>query len=675
MTRDSIPLSLLSSYGNEFSDKKPLNPGIDDYAESKSPPYPSNTRTAQVSFERNEQQQETGSARRHHVFRFWPWEAGSVALALGLIAATYSILSRYDRERVPDWPFSINLNTLVSLISTIMRAAMLVGITEVISQTKWDWFTQRRPLSHLQYFDQASRAVSGAVTLLFVAPTSFLGVLGALVAILSLGMGPFTQQAVKTVPCVYPREEIKASLPLAHFVPGSSSFYRIGAGLYEAQVDMKGAMINGIVNPTGNDSAIVATCPTGNCTFPSYSSIGMCSSCIDTTSLVSVSGSDEQRNLTLPNQLWVSPSSDRAYLNVAADNMSYASSLFSPEFAAVSNAALANITVLALTNTSCTNNMGTLKCPVTSSYGGETGYVATSCSLYPCLKNYEARLENGFLAETVISTEPAPLNLVEAGTDVTTLNPLANYTALKTPCLLDGEWYDLSNFQDVPTTPGREFAGINVDGANYTAPNECLYKMVFMYGSALKSFMVNDLFKGACTWNSRQADSIACGDKWWLSPLYQDKQASFATLSKTFDQFATVMTNKFRTTGVSNYDDTTPEIVRGLAVEMTVCTAFEWEWLLMPTFLVAVTAALLIITIVQNRRDHNQPVWKSSVLPLLFHGFGQPHDGPRAAMDLDQLAAAAANTQARFQSGADAGFVDISTIRRRDGDAGIDSLR
>ncbi|KAL7629752.1 hypothetical protein AAE478_001275 [Parahypoxylon ruwenzoriense] len=622
--------------------KELLVPKADTCSRVDSSLYDFDPKSAQGMAKPYEDPEETTElGRRHHVFRFWPWELGSVFVAFSLVVATYAILLHFNGQRVPEWPFSINLNTLIALISTIMRSAMLVGVAEVISQTKWAWFSRPRPLSHFQYFDAASRSISGSIGLLFVAPTSLFGVLCALITVLSLGIGPFTQQAIKTVGCLQTHAGLNASLPLAHFVPGDGTYYRVASGVYELQIDMKGTMLNAIVNPTGNDLAIIPTCPTGNCTFArhdgiTHSSIGMCSSCIDTTSLISGPGSEYYANYTLPNGMWISPASDMAHLNVGTDNLTWASSVFTAETASVAGLALANVTILSITTETCSNNGGILDCPIPKSFGGPLGFVATSFSLYPCLKNYNAMMERGILSERVVSTQTAPANRVEANISANSYSPYLNYTALQRPCFIDGEWYDLSNVSGVPQREGREFVSINVDGTNYTTPSECLYKMMQPYAYALSALMTSELFPGSCSYNARQGNAILCGRKWWLSGLYHNKKASFDTLRTAFDQFATAVTNRFRTTGSSNYDARVHEVLEGVVNKVTVCTVFQWQWLLMPTLLVIVTATIMVAVLMQNLHNHKQPVWKSSMLPLLYYGFGSHRGDPnlRPAMDL-----------------------------------------
>ncbi|KAI1336604.1 hypothetical protein F5Y15DRAFT_408460 [Xylariaceae sp. FL0016] len=657
-------------------------------------PYNSSLPQSPVPFDSSHnthQQPYVVSGRKHHVFRHWIWETLSLIVALGLIAAIFSILAHFDSHILPNWPFSININTLIALLSTIMRAAMLVAVASILGQVKWTWFSQTRTLNRMQDFDSASRSILGSIKLLWVAPGSFLGVLAALTTILSLAVGPFTQQAIKTISCPQPVDDTNGSLPIAHFVPASGGYYRIAAGLWEVEVDMKGAMINGIVNPTGNDSAIVATCPTGNCTFPvhngiTHSSIGMCSSCIDTTSLVVgrestlVEGLNGTTNFTLPNGMWVSPLSDMVYLNAAADDLDWASSLFDSDFAEVAHSALVNTTVLTLSTAPCSNDTktGVLTCPhnITSGYStrGHIDYVATSCAMYPCLKNYNATMEGGVLIEDIVSTQVAPANWVEANGSADGFTGAAsNFTALKTPCQVDDAWYDLSNLSSIPQIPGRDFVGINVNGTNYTAPNECLYKMLWLYGEALYSFIGTDLFDGQCTYDSRQGEKLLCNDAWWLAPLYNNQRADFGTLNTAVQRFTTALTNKLRTTGTDSAGNV-GEVVKGRVFETTVCTSFDWRWLLMPLLLVVITAAMMIVMVGQNLMDKRQPVWKSSLLPALFYGPGLEPRGAQPAMDLDELASQAAGTKVRFRNGEGAGFEIHPSQQRMERDIDMDSL-
>jgi hypothetical protein len=62
--------------------------------------------------------------------------------------------------------------------------------------------------------------------------------------------------------------------------------------------------------------------------------------------------------------------------------------------------------------------------------------------------------------------------------------------------------------------------------------------------------------------------------------------------------------------------------------------------------------------ILQSYKKPEQPVWKTSLLPLLFYGpqHGLPPNEPTPVPDLDDLDKKASQIRARWQSGMYAGF-------------------
>lgn len=626
---------------------------------------------------------------------FWKWELVSVLLTIGLLAAIVSIMLHFENRTLPEWPLSINLNTLIALLATIMRASMLVAVAEVIGQLKWTWFSTGRPLSHLHVFDRASRGVWGSLQLLFVAPLSFFAVIGGLLTILSLAIGPFTQQAVRQVDCQRHSPRQNSSVPAAHFLNISSDFvssFNRGPGEYALPVDMKGAMVNGLVNPSGNDSAISPTCQSGNCTWQAYtdnitySTIGMCSRCAETTSLAFLNGTTTRSDNETFNSVWALPNGlmldvwpTGAILNVTTDyNLSWASSVLTDEFYGYAIQAVANATMLSVTRASCVNTTGNYTCShniTTTEHdqvrdGGEWDLVATTCALYPCLKNFHGSVKQGVLSEELISTEMAPYSWAPGEHENYDLSyrlpDKYNFTALKSPCPIDGvEYTTAHNFTDVPRAPGRTFSDVYVNGTWYSAPGECLYSMSTWYVVGMYDFMTQTLLDGACTWSDDSYLHLLsepdCGAAWWLSPLYNAREASLASIADAMDNFATAVTNKMRALGMSGAGDAAqqPDLALGVVVETTVCTVFAWEWILLPVILVFITAALLLFMIVKTSREVQQPVWKTSVLPLLFYGLGHSTEKePKPVTDLGELGRQARRIRTKFRNGDDAGFVD-----------------
>lgn len=602
-----------------------------------------------------------GRSQHHRVIKFWIFEVISTILSIGLIVATFSILAHFDGQVVPDWPFGISLNTLIALLSTICRALVLVVVAEVIGQKKWFWFSSApRPISHFQRFDSGSRGLLGSLRLVFTAPGSPTALFGSLIIILSLAMGPFSQQAIKSIECPQYVSGVNASVPVAHFA--SLTFFRIGAGEWRVSYDTQGAMINGLLNPTGNDSAVSATCQTGNCTFTpdstniTYSSIGLCSSCIDVTSTISYNISqieDYDMNYTLPSDAWID--SQRAsmwgkFLDVRPDyNLSWASTLFSDDFATTAPQSLINVTILEATN-------------VTANWDDTSpqAVVAAACTLYPCLKNYYGQVSDGVFTEEVVSTVPA--------TDYVPISVYAgdtyNYTALKTPCVIEGKEYNSSNnFAGVPSN----YTFVNVTGQDgvYTAPDVCLYKMYWIYANAMAYFMETTLFTSGdsgCIWEDDAGpEFIFCTDALWLEPLYNSGNATFDTISTAIEQFSTAVTNKFRTAGTSNDDSSLHETVLGAVSQTTVCISFEWQWLLLNVIVILISTILLISILVQHYRYPEQPIWKSSLLPFLFYGLESSSGEPKPVADLDILDNQASEVVARLCTGFDGAVMKVES--------------
>lgn len=97
----------------------------------------------------------------------WSWEIVSCVIAAGSLVGIFVVLYEFDGQPTPDWPYGITLNALISVLVTIMKAAMAFPITEALSQLKWSWFNEGNKLSDLALLDAASRGAVGALVVLF----------------------------------------------------------------------------------------------------------------------------------------------------------------------------------------------------------------------------------------------------------------------------------------------------------------------------------------------------------------------------------------------------------------------------------------------------------------------------------------------------------------------------
>ena len=102
----------------------------------------------------------------------WLVEVLSVAIGTAAIIALCSLLNHYNGKPAPRANaiagVDITFNTVVSILSTIGKAALLLSVSECISQSKWHWYLDRhRPLDDLDTFDKASRGAWGGLQLLW----------------------------------------------------------------------------------------------------------------------------------------------------------------------------------------------------------------------------------------------------------------------------------------------------------------------------------------------------------------------------------------------------------------------------------------------------------------------------------------------------------------------------
>lgn len=142
----------------------------------------------------------SGSSRKRHapMLRDWKWEILSMLTSLGLLAGILVTLGRYNDGEQPEWPYNININSLISVLTAVTIAQLGFILAEsmyhspvplppghpnkstiycvfsygtnfvpaVISQLKWSWFREPHPLQDLEHYDAASRGILGSLIFL-----------------------------------------------------------------------------------------------------------------------------------------------------------------------------------------------------------------------------------------------------------------------------------------------------------------------------------------------------------------------------------------------------------------------------------------------------------------------------------------------------------------------------
>ncbi|RGP76972.1 hypothetical protein FLONG3_4910 [Fusarium longipes] len=583
----------------------------------------------------------------------WLWEILSILFALALLVATITIPARHNDKVLKKWPYDIGLNTVVAILSTFMRAAMMLVVAELVGQIGWQSLQKPRPVSDLDHFNNASRGIYGAIKLFWAVPPRLTSMIAAIVIILSPAIAPFSQQAVRTVPCTR-QGQGSATLPVSHYLPSFESATGISANDLAGddlviESDMKATMVNGLVNPTAKDMAIEATCASGNCTFleiskgVTHASAAMCSSCLDISEFIKLNTTTQRNlprfNFTLPNKQWFEPLQGYHYASTATGDIDWVLSGDSSEFAELAKESVTNLTILSFSQRECKNaTYGEEDCPEDrltkdlEKVYRKGSLVAVACALYPCIKQYHAQVKEGKLEEKVISEKL-----------LTTSNRTNfGWDNVQTPCLFNGKEYNFDNTSQ-KAEPSKEFSEKTINGKNYTIPYECIYDIAPQYSKTLREFMEGTIFNGMCTRVFAARTNVDCKDKWWLNPFHN---ASYEMLDTLMDDFTTAITNKFRTQTL--YERREEDSVIGSVNETTVCTVFDWRWILLPAGLMAITVALLIHAVIQSYTKTALPIWKTSILPLLFYGPNISDDQTRET-DLDELQRQAAKIKVEFK--------------------------
>jgi hypothetical protein len=121
--------------------------------------------------------------------------------------------------------------------------------------------------------------------------TSGLTTIATTITIISLAIGPFVQQSIKSQPCLQPLPGTNVEIPVACFVSSTSTVFTPSTTSANLDLQNIATVFNGLMNLQNANTtfSLNVLCSTGNCTIPdlggySYKTLGMCSQCFDTTS-------------------------------------------------------------------------------------------------------------------------------------------------------------------------------------------------------------------------------------------------------------------------------------------------------------------------------------------------------------------------------------------------------
>lgn len=622
----------------------------------------------------------------------WKWEMANSAISIIALAATVGTLLPHQNQPLPQWPFHISINTLLSIYSVVLKGSATFVIQSCISQHQWLWMRQKRPLADILRYDSAGRGVWGSSQwLVFKRLQQPLTAAGALIAVLMVAVDPFFQEPLQYTDCQQSLG-VKATVARSNYFESTAKFsysYPLRKeAWYRDYVFFeppKSAQSSLTAAGMSHTSSVQPYCPTGNCTFESFSTVGYCSTCEDLSHQLIFNNelkSDDSRkasyscNSMLPtgsnmtfNNDDEHPSMFKGLFRGSTDTNSSGSEL--SDYQISTPTAFDFIAGKTFWSAGVWLREG--MDPTTANYVKECininhhpenewscrGYGAARCTIFPCIREYEVNVTAGVVSETMIRHTPfeTPRNL-SSGRRWNEPVVFVNTSCLSPEerSRLVHEGYSVAQSWLRYNFPWN-ITGLNQDTSDdfwYDPVAKYPYSMdargcTYMFGPyldlTLQTFFRRiNFFDGivAGVWSS--GDSIdrtfnSFSGPTELQPLYNSSKVSFAGINQTFENLATGFTNFMRQNGHAGYSAP----AEGVVWHYATCLNVHWPWIALPASLVALTSLVLLpLTIVSTSRAE-VPVWKAHPLPFILRGPFVDGDslpdgqGPRPAQSVDSL--------------------------------------
>ncbi|KAI0006758.1 hypothetical protein F4779DRAFT_550816 [Xylariaceae sp. FL0662B] len=626
-------------------------------------PHPSSSRFAPSTFVR---MVKAIGLNMSETWEYWGWEITASFLALAMVLIIFGTLYPHDGRPLPQWPFQISVNTLLSVYSMVLKAALSFVTVSCVGQLQWGWFSRQRPLYDLVRYDNAGRGAWGSTQLLWSQRLSQpLTALGGFLMILSLGIDPSIQQLISPSDCSVSLDDRKALLPRTNQFNDPSETPTF-------ENDLSSAMLRGI-SELGN--GIYPECTTGNCTFSGYyGTMGYCSSCEDSSSGITIesfnyssfiannltdTSSSCQGNFTtqsikssLPKDSYISnplkplqlnvtfneteciggyPRTDYNNVEVARMDVLYHETSKGiqerPEKLVVK--ILGGKTPFSERNVDISTGQIIPGCQNNSSDSWRCGqYGAATCTLQPCVRVYNATVEAGRLTEHLV----AQSGDLAWGKDPTRNTGLG---MIDTHCLSPQNRSKLEEQGYIINTTSRwlpysaawgavEGSFSEVEMTNSLLHQKCLYFFSTGFVSSMGPFIMQSYLSGTVI-STASHDGVGGSTLssfeglQILQHIYNSGQTNLDRVQETFSNISDSLTTYIRTKGDSNYSD--PAV--GQVSHYATCIQVKWQWITFPSLMTTLTIAFFIMTI-YTRPPRRFPAWKTSFLPWLMCGPRSP---------------------------------------------------
>ncbi|KAK1034781.1 hypothetical protein LTS16_015117 [Friedmanniomyces endolithicus] len=551
----------------------------------------------------------------------WLLEILAATISLASVAGLVIFLRAIDNKPYSSWhvvSVEITPNTLLSLLSTPL---------------KWNYFHKReRRLLDLQHFDAASRGQLGALRLMWsINYRALLANLGAIVVVLAIATDPLTNQiiTVRTRPTTTTNATASIGAAYAYGLQAKNSLTSISAPLSDA-------MLRGIYAPA---LQVAYSCPSGSCAWPAFDSLGFCSTCQEVSDQVTVQCGNCEPNKPQPGSSDIYSSAMCNYTTPGGINASV-------QLQSTDGVTLTTDTFLEtmISDLGSMAGNGSNRLNIAMDEGGDIveltalrfeqqysmvgqqfkDYVcglgnstsrpmirpkAFSCTLGWCINSFAAtRFEDGGLVDAATSVHPLKIASENCYMPADIQGP---GNKLLCPTYRADE--------PMPPTPAlASSAGLpSPQGGGVYWINDIVTTNVQEY--------IDDTFDFSIGGN-RPANNGNNGVNLVTSPALQQTfyTANGGNVSQTLNDIARSMTNEVRHGAES-------VAISGSVAYEVAFVQVRWAWI---AYLAALcgTAVLFLLGAIVTTWRQEAPVWKSSILPLLFNS---REPGTEASEQLD----------------------------------------
>ncbi|KAI0852748.1 hypothetical protein F5Y00DRAFT_272406 [Daldinia vernicosa] len=609
-------------------------------------------------------QARTFGAGLKYLFTSWKWEAASCLLILTIPFVIFATLYPHDGHPLPQWPFRISVNTLLSIYSIILRSGLSFILMSCIGQFQWNWFTQaRRPLYDLIRFDNAGRGAWGSLQLLWAQRLHQpLTVLGGLLIIVSIGIDPSIQQLISPSDCSVAVLNERATLPRTNL------FYDYLATNGVSGSEFQLALLRGVSQP---ESSLYSECATGNCSFPDlYGTIGYCSACEDISKEIAIDSfyvtmSNKSSELdircgdnssvfrvlrtSIPISDYSETSPGSSHLNVtnflATSTASPCYDINNMEVAKIDTAynesrrehwkvvlnILAGKTLFSdnYTEMSSGNLIASCENKTLVDSWRCRGYGAATCTIQPCVRVYNATVEAGHLAERLISQSETMAWSTSYWENATNGDASTWLEMVDTHCLTPKDIDELAD-QGCGINKTYRWLPYDISGSEASSSltdsllaRKCVYLMDYRFGVYVGPSTISQNFNGilkattTATVDFTEISISSFDGPQTLQHIYDAGNIDFDRIQQTFSNISDSLTTWIRTHGHENYSD--PAV--GQVFHYATCIQVRWQWMLFSSSIVLLTMLLFIVTVCSTALKQF-PAWKASFLPWLICGPG-----------------------------------------------------